>query len=202
MEKMLPEEYAEPAVRGSASARSLRTGTYLVLALVVTGAAWLRFNSQIAAVMPGLAASSGVLSAEAVVPAGLVDLAILPSGEARAAVAGMGLQGGDAALMLKALREGRLRLVRMPLVDVSTLDHATGGPPAHDVILSTGGYAVTVHLTRAPVSLALPITAVGEVTFRTAGPDPVGIGALSLSGPVRLPDLAPGQVLSVGVVVQ
>lgn len=202
MEKMLPDETAEPLVRGSAGATALRTGTYLVLALAVSGGAWLRFNSQIAALMPGLAASSGVLSAEAAVPAGLVDLAVLPAGEARAAIAGLGLQGGDAALMLHALRDGRLRLVRMPLVDVSTPDRATGGSPAHDVILSTGGYAVTVHLTRTPLSLALPVTSVGEVVFRTAGPDTVGIGALSLSGPVRLPDLAPGQVLSVGVVAQ
>jgi hypothetical protein len=93
----------------------------------------------------------------------------------------------------------------MPLVDASTPDEATAtqdGTPSHAVILSTGGYTTTVQLTHTPIAVILPVSSVGEVVFRTAGPETVGIGTLGLSGPVRLPDLPSGQVLSVSVVAQ
>jgi hypothetical protein len=205
MERLLPEETAAPFVRGSSSATFLRTSTYLVLALAVSGGAWLRFNPQIAAFLPSLAAPSGLVSGDAAVPAGLVDLAILPSSEAQAAVAGMGLEGGDAALMLQALREGRIRLVRTALVDASSPDDATAtqsAPPTRAVIVSSGGYTTTVQLTHSPVPVTLPVTPAGELLFRTTAPDTLGIGMFTLSGPVRLPDLPPGGVLSFSVIPQ
>ena len=200
MERMLPAETAQLMVRGGAGATALRTGTYLALALAVSGGAWLRFNPQLAALLPALAAQDGVPAGQHAAPAGLVDLAILPGGEAEAALGGMGLGGGDAALLLQALRRGQVRMVRMPLVDASVAGQ--GGQSAHAVTLSTAGYTTTVQLTRTPLAVPLPVGPLGTVSFSTPGSDPVGIGMLGLTGPVRLPDLPPGQSLSVGVVVQ
>jgi hypothetical protein len=94
------------------------------------------------------------------------------------------------------LRDRRVRLVRMPLIDESPSD---GG---HDVIVSTAGYSRPLRLVRTPVVVTLPLGPAGEVSFATPDLDAVGIGTMGVSGPIRLPDLARGDVLSVGVVAQ
>ena len=193
---MLPAETAEPIVRGSAGASVLRATAYAVLAVAVGCGAWLRFNTQIAAVVPGLAKAGTVAAGEPARVRALLELGLVPASEAEAAVAGMGLSGAEAGLMRAALRDRRLRLVRMPLVD------ETPGEAGHDVVVSTAGYARMVRLTRTPVAVPLPVGAGGEVAFSTPDADAVGIGALGLSGPIRLPDVSPGDVLSVGVVAQ
>ena len=196
MERMLPAETAEPIVRGGAGGVAFRGTLYALLGMAVLSGAWLRFNAQIAAVAPGLAEmGAGVAGAPGKVGA-LLELGLVPVEESGAAVAGMGLSAGEAGLLLAALRERRVRLVRLPMVD------ETIGAGGHDVVVSTAGYTRSVRLTRTPVAVALPMGPAGEVAFSTPDADAVGIGALGLSGPVRLPDLARGDVLSVGVVAQ
>lgn len=196
MERMLPAETAEPIVRGGAGAVAFRGTLYALLGVAVGCGAWLRFNTQIAAVVPGLADAGTVAAGEPARVRALMELGLMPAGEAEAAVAGMGLSGGEAALMQAALRDRRVRLVRMPLVD------ETPGDAGHDVVVSTAGYSRMVRLTRTPVAVPLPVGPAGEVSFSTPDAEAVGIGALGLSGPVRLPDVARGDVLSVGVVAQ
>ncbi len=193
---MLPAETAEPIVRGGAGASAFRATAYAVLGLAVGCGAWLRFNTQIAAVVPALADSRTVAAGEPARVQVLMELGLLPAGEAQSAVADMGLSGGEAALMQAALRDRRLRLVRMPLVD------ETPGDAGHDVVLSTAGYTRVVRLTRTPVAVPLPVGPGGEVAFSTPDVEAVSVGTLGLSGPIRLPDLARGDVLSVGVVAQ
>ncbi len=196
MERMLPAQTAEPMVRGGAGASAFRAMAYAVLGVAVGCGAWLRFNPQIASVVPGLADSRTVAAAEPARVQALMELGLVPAGEAEALVAGMGLSGAEAALMRAALRDRRLRLVRMPLVD------ETPGEGGHDVTLSTAGYTRMVRLTRTPMAVPLPVGPGGEVAFSTPNVEAVSIGALGLSGPVRLPDVARGDVLNVGVVAQ
>ena len=196
MDRMLPADTAEPIVRGGAGASVFRGTVYAMLGLAVACGAWVRFNAQVSAAIPGLVGAGGATGAAQGGVRPLLGLGLVPAGEAEGLVAGMGLSGVEAGLLRTALREQRLRLVRMPLVDETV---ASAG---HDVVLSTAGYTRVVRLTRDPVAVALPVAAGGEVAFSTPDADAVGIGALGLSGPVRLPDLARGDVLSVGVVAQ
>lgn len=203
LDRLLPAQTTETMVRGSGGATVGRSMIYAVLATALLAGGWMRFNPQIAAMVPGLAAP-GLLAGDqsatsAERPRALVELALLPSAQAEAAVAAMGLSKTDADLLVQSLRQGRVHLVRMPLVDAGTTDE-TG--PSHGVVVSTAGYSTLVQLTHSPIAVPLPVGPTGEVSFSTTDPDGVGIGALGLSGPVRLPDLAPGNVLSVGVIAQ
>ncbi len=193
---MLPAQTAEPIVRGSAGASAFRATVYALLGLTVACGAWLRFNQQIAAVVPGLADTQTAAAGEPARVRVLMELGLVPAGEAEALVAGMGLSATEAGLLRAALRDRRLRLVRMPLVD------ETLGGAGHDVVVSTAGYTRAVRLTRTPVAVPLPVGPGGEVAFTTPDLEAVSIGALGLSGPVRLPDVARGDVLNVGVVAQ
>ncbi len=183
-------------MRGGAGASVFRVTVYAMLGVAVGCGAWLRFNSQIATVVPGLADAGTVAAGEPARVRALMELGLVPVGEAEALVAGMGLSGGEAGLMRAALRDRRVRLVRMPLVD------ETPGDAGHDVVISTAGYTRMVRLTRTPMAVPLPVGAGGEVAFSTPDVAAVGIGALGLSGPIRLPDVSRGDVLSVGVVAQ
>ena len=73
---------------------------------------------------------------------------------------------------------------------------------ARVVEVSAGGYTRVVRLTRLPVSVTLPIGPVGSVAIRNLGAEAVGIGALTLEGPVRLPDLPAAAGVEVGVIAQ
>ncbi len=200
MERMLPAQNAETMVRGGSGA--LRGTFCLMLVAAVAGGGWLRFNGQIANVLPSLAAPESVLDQR--VPgkvAVLVELAMLPDRAADAAVTKMQLPAKDAGALLQALRDGRLRLTVMPLIDAST-PSGQETSPAHTVVIRAGGYTQTVVLTRTPVDVPMPIGPVGEVTFTSSGPGPLNIGMLGLTGQVRLPDMSPGDTLGVGVVAE
>ena len=185
--------------RDAASERVVRSGTSSRIALgamamlFLTGV-WVRFNDRIAATLPFLGAPG---SASTVKPSGLIELALLPQGQALAAVAGMGLPTAEAAALTEALRRGRLRLIRMPVFD------AQPDPSAARIVrVSAGGYATTVQLSAQPVPVTLPIGPVGTVQFAAARAGAVAVGALTLDGAVRFPDLPAGQMLEVGVIAQ
>ena len=59
-----------------------------------------------------------------------------------------------------------------------------------------------VRLSHTPVTLTLPIGPVATVSFQTSSADGVGIGAMTLAGLQRLPDLPQGATLQVGVIAQ
>jgi hypothetical protein len=203
MERLLPTEAAEPAVPDAAGAKAVRVGAYLVLAVLLAGGAWVRFNREIASVAPTLAAPAASAAedwAQAGREQGLVEVGLVPVSATAEAVAAMGLPAADAAALTEAVQRRRLRLVRLPLFD--TTPTLPGEGNGRDITVTAAGYSRLLHLTRLPVTVTLPIGPVGAVAFSNAGGDAVGIGAITLSGPVRLPDLPAGAVMRVGVVSQ
>ncbi len=197
---------AEPDLPASPTGSGLRTALSVVLAAMLFAGAWVRFNPQLAAMAPWLAGPAAVVADELAQPGrvhGLVEVGLLPASAGPEAVAAMGLATGEAASLTQALQRGQLRLVRLPLFDAQAPDDAGAGglAPVRSVEVSSGGYTRLVALTRHPAVVLLPIARVGTVSFRATGAAAV-IGALTLTGPVRLPTLEPGQLLQVGVVAQ
>ncbi len=201
MERLLPPPATEPPIPASAGSGALQTAAYTILALMVAGAAWVRFSDQIAGLSPSLAGPAEAVAdrlADAGRIRGLVELPIVPRGAEAEAVAGMALSAADARLLTDALQRRRLRLVRMPLIDLTAAPAEQG----HTVQVSAGGYTRAVQLSRVPVTLTLPVGPVGTVSFQTRSADEVGIGAMTLAGLARLPTLSNGATLAVGVIAQ
>ena len=203
MDRLVPRAAPEAEIPQSGGTSVLRGTLYTVLALMLLSGAWVRFNGQIASIAPFLAGPAGDIADQLGFSSrarGLLALDLLPTGAAAEAVAAMGLNAADTASLTEALRRQRLRLVHLPVLDVSPA--LAVGDAGRSVEVSSGGYTRLVRLTRQPVTLTLPIAVAGAVTFRTTGADSVSIGALTLAGPVRLPDLQGGETLHVGVLAQ
>ena len=203
MESLSPTQAAEPQIPQAAGASGLRITIYALLAVLLLAGGWVRFNRQIAAVSPMLAAPVADVAAQVADSGrvkGLVELGLVPISATGEAVAAMGLPSGDAAVLAEAVRRERLRLVRLPIFDLSP--SLSAEPGGRVVEVSSGGYTRFVRLGRQPLSVTLPMGPVGSVSFRNLSPDAVGIGALTLAGPVRLPDLAAAGTMDVGVIAQ
>ena len=201
MERLVPPPAVEPYVPASAGSGALVTTAYTLLGLMLAGAAWVRFNDQIAGTVPALAGPAEAVADQLAAAhriQGLIELPILPASATQEAVASMALPVAQAAQLTDALQRRRLRLIRMPLIDLS----AAAADAGRTVQVSAGGYVRVVHLTRTPVTLTLPIGPVGTVLFQTSSPDGVGIGAMTLAGLERLPALPSGATLEVGVIAQ
>ena len=200
----LPRPTAEPKLPDSAGRGALRGMVYTLLGVMLLAGAWIRFNPQIAAFAPGLAGPAADLAAQVAEPGrarGLLEVDLVPQGETAKAVARMGLPADQEEALVEAVRRGRLRLVRLPLFDFA--------PPADDaadaarlIEVSASGYTRVVSLARLPVAVTLPIGPVGVVSLRNLGTGTVDIGAVTLTGPVRLPDLPAASGLDVGVIAQ
>ncbi len=211
MDRLSPFQDAEPEIPGSGGTSAARTTLYATLALMLAAGGWVRFNDRIATVAPGLAAPAAGVAQEAkgTPPAErLMELGLVPRGAEQAAVAGLGLAASDAAAMQDALKRNRLRLVQMPLFDAGS-SAPDGTDTGRAVLVSSGGYSRLVRIGRQPVVVTLPIDRVGTVSFRVPAREVaalpasgLGIGALTSTGPVQLPDLAEGQELEVEVVAQ
>jgi hypothetical protein len=200
---MLMRDTPDEIPAAEAGRSVFRTTLYTVLLLTLAAGAWVRFNGQIASIMPALAGPAEQVADQAGLsgrPRGLLELGLLPQTPPKEEIAAMALGAAETSALSDALLRRRLRLVHLPLLDVSPV--LAAGDAGHSVEVSTGGYTRLVRLTRAPLTLTLPIAAAGTVTFRATDGDPVSIGALTLSGPVRLPELQSGQSLSVGVLAQ
>ncbi len=202
MERLLPGGRAEPSLPDPAGSAALRGVAYTLLMLILLAGAWIRFNPQIAALAPMLAGPAADVAAQMAAPGrlrGLAEVALVPLADTGEAVAAMRLPAAEAAALTQAVRRGRLRLVRLPLFD-SGADAADA--VARVIEVSAGGYTTTVQLTRLPVAVTLPIGAVGTAAIRNLGGDTVGVGAVTLAGLVRLPDLPAAAGLEIGVVAQ
>ena len=194
-----PHEDVAPEAGRSA----FRTTLYTLLLITLVAGAWVRFNGEIASLMPALAGPAAQVADQTGVsgrPRGLLELGLLPQTAPKEDIAALGLGAADTAALSDALMRRRLRLVHLPVLDISPVI-APGGA-GHSVVVSSGGYTRLVRLTREPVTLTLPIAIAGTITFQSTNGEPVSIGALTLSGPVRLPPLPAGQSLSVAVLAQ
>ena len=211
MNRLSPLRDAEPELAASGGASPGRAALYTLLALMLAGGGWVRFNDKIASLAPALAAPvAGVAQGAATkLPVDmLMELPLLPRAAEPAAVAGLGLPASGASAITSALKRDRLRLVQLPLFDAGS-STADGTDAGRTVLVSSGGYDRLIRLGRQPVVVTLPIDRVGTVSFRVpAGeakalpPSGLGIGALTQAGPMRLPDLGANQELEVGVIAQ
>jgi hypothetical protein len=194
-------ESAQALAAASQPPSALRSTLYTLLAVALVAGLWVRFNTQIAAIAPALAGPDALVASQDSDPShirGLIQLGLLPESQEAAAVAAMGLPPSDAAALTAALQRGRLRLAHLPLLDDSPVLQGGG----HAVQVSAGGYTRLLMLTREPTVVTVPVGSVGTVSFSTPETTGVGIVGLTLSGPVRLPELQAGQVFSVGVIAQ
>lgn len=91
--------------------------------------------------------------------------------------------------------------MRLPLFDLSPV-LAAEDEAGRAVAVSAGGYTRVVRLTREPVAVTLPIGPVGIVSFSNLNADMIGIGALTLAGTARMPELPAGRVMEVEVIAQ
>lgn len=204
MDRLSPTPATEPPLPESAGGSSLRTTAYAVLALLLAGGAWIRFNDQVATMAPALAApAAGLMAAtpSAARISSLLELSMVAPAAGEEATAELGLPASDSPAMAAALQRKRLRLVQLPLFDAGPAD----GVGTRTIQISTAGYTRVLSLSRTPQVVTLPIDRAGTIAFRVAGhatAGAVGIGALTATGPKQLPDLAPGQELDVGVIAQ
>ena len=201
MDRLVPATASEMPIPARSGSGPLHATAYTLLALMVAGAAWVRFNDRIAASIPALAGpAEGVADrlADASRIKGLLEVPILAANATAQAVADMALPDSEAKLLTDALRRRQLRLIRMPLLDLSAAPAAQG----RMVQVSAGGYTRTLQLSRTPVTVTLPVGPVGTVSFQTASTDGVGIGAMTLAGLARLPALPAGATLEIGVIAQ
>lgn len=197
MNRSMPEPL-EASLPQSGQSSGLRTSCYAVLALLVATGAWIRFSDRIAAVVPSLAAP-GSTAPQPDQVRGLVELGLIPVAATNAAVQAMALPATDEAALRLAISRRQMRLVQMPLFE------RDGGSGAI-VQVNANGLTRIVHLTAEPTVVTVPMAQVGTVSFRLIGgsspPGGVGIGAITLVGPVALPSLAAGDLLEVGIVAQ
>ncbi len=204
MSPLTPRPAAEPKLPEAAGGGALRGTAYTLLGLLLLAGLWVRFNPQLAALAPGLAAPVADLAARVAEPGrarGLLEVDLVPLAATAQAIAAMRLPADQAAVLAQAVRRGRLRLVQLPLFDFAPpTEDATGGAPLIEV--ATGGYSRVVALGSLPVAVTLPIGPVGTVSLRNLGTGTADIGAVTLTGPVRLPNLSGGTGLEVGVIAQ
>jgi hypothetical protein len=212
MDRLSQTPSPEPIPPDASGGSVLRTTLYGLLALMLAGGAWVRFNDQIATVAPAVAApvqataqglAQDASDRAAAGVQSLLELPLLARTAEPAAVAGLGLPTGQATQITAALRRDRLRLVQLPLFDAGA-SLPDGSDAGRAVLVSSGGFSRIVHLGRQPVVVTLPIDRAGTVAFKVA-PNTggvIGIGALTADGPVTLPDLTHGQELDVGVIAQ
>lgn len=177
----------------------------LVLLLIGGVSAKLGVNGETAIydhAPPPVAANNDLLQGAR--PGAMVELGLLSARESIEAIPALNLPADEQTLMAEAVRRGRLRLIRLPLFDADPVSDALGNVPVTPKIrsleLSSAGYTVPLVLTRRPVIVTLPIDRAAAVAFR--GVDGIRIGALTLTGPVRLSPLSGGQPLTVRVVAQ
>ncbi len=198
-----PSSLAEPVPAPSGSGTAGLRALAVTLAALLAVGGWVRFSDRIAGWVPALAplaASGGAAAADGQVGA-LLELGLLPASAGVPAVQAMNLPATDASALAQAVERRRLRLVRVPLFE---RDGGTGAV----VQVDANGLTQVVHLATQPIVLTVPMAQVGSLRFRLLGAAPggalpgVGIGAITLTGPLALPTLQAGQELDVGVVAQ
>nr|WP_321985592.1 hypothetical protein [uncultured Lichenicoccus sp.] len=175
---------------------------YGLLALLVAAGLTLRFETQIATLVPALGLGSAAADRSGPDPNGpnaihgLLEAQGLPVAGIQAAVLALGLPPAQQDALTQLAQRRRLRLVRLPLFDVGA---------GSMVRVTAGGLSQTVALGRVPVLVTLPIDRAGIVSLQPVGASAatdVHVGAVTMTGPVVLEPMAPGQGLNIGVVVQ
>ncbi|GBR09162.1 hypothetical protein HW511_02700 [Asaia siamensis] len=167
------------------------------------GAYWHSASSGSAAGLQPSRAAGPVEAAEPQIRADAIHLgaqfALIGAGQAPAALARSGFDGQQKTEILAAVKNRRMRLVRMPIAQIA-------GIPGQTVSITSGGITQKLMLKPELQAVVLPIYLAGEVTITPITPPPAGglqTGILTALGPQVLPTLARlDQQIVLDVIVQ
>lgn len=189
---MIPALQPSPVQPGPSPGATRRAAALGAVAVVLAGAAGLRWGAAAPDAVP---ASEALARAARLASFGPLPLAAVPPGESAGAVQAMGLPAAEQAALLADAGAGRVRLVWITLYDSDAED----GDVAE---VASAGWSRTVPLWHAPVRVAVPvgpdqtISLTGVVDGRGGG---VTVGLVLPSGLVPLPPLSVGQTLRLPV---
>ncbi|MCX5613687.1 hypothetical protein [Bombella saccharophila] len=170
----------------------------LAAAVAGLGGAVLAFNAHPPA--PSTPPQPRVIQQTIPITQGALVLSMLPPHEAENALASSTIPNNQKPALLAALKDNRIRLAALPLVDAN---QQTG----QSLTVSTAGFTQHVILGPRPRTVLLPISQQGVITLTRQSPaqmGPLSIATLNMfHSVVVLPPLTPqAPALSVPVIVQ
>ncbi|GBQ10291.1 hypothetical protein AA21291_0380 [Swaminathania salitolerans LMG 21291] len=209
----VPEPQLKPLSDGSGttsrhagSARTSMTPRLVLAAAVIVacsgGILWKTSSSSPPAPRPGIVGAGQPDPAPGLRPDAThlgAQLALVPTSQVKAALATTGFSSQQKTDILAAVKNRRMRLVRMPIAQIA-------GPVGQSVTITSGGMRQSLLLRPTLQSVVLPIYLAGEVMINPTTPPPVGgleTGILTALGPQLLPRFTSlDQQLVLDVIVQ
>ncbi|MFT8346506.1 hypothetical protein [Gluconobacter oxydans] len=195
-----PEPRAQPLPSEPASrSRALWGGGRLIAALTVGAGAFFYTHNTAAPPVPAVAPPSQSTPAVPAAQTAAVQLSMLPPAKAPAALAKSGFSPADRARILAAVKDGKMRLVEMPVLDAS-------GAVGQTIDVTVSGLTQRVVLTGKFQHLVIPIVEAGQILIAPVSmphAPALTIGALTALGPEALPALVTlDQRVLLNVIVQ
>ncbi len=186
---------SEPASRS----RALWGGGGLIAALTVGAGAFFYTHNTAAPPVPAVAPPSQSTPAVPAAQTAAVQLAMLPPAKAHAALAQSGFSPADRARILAAVKDGKMRLVEMPVLDAS-------GAVGQTIDVTVSGLTQRIVLSGKFQHLVIPIVEAGQILIAPVSmphAPALIVGALTALGPEALPALTTlDQRVLLNVIVQ
>ncbi|WP_408873922.1 hypothetical protein [Gluconobacter roseus] len=186
---------SEPASRG----RALWGGGGLIAALTVGAGAFFYTHNTTTPPAPAIAPPAQNTPAVPAAQTAAVQLSMLSPAKAPSALAKSGFSPADRARILAAVKDGKMRLVEMPVLDAS-------GAVGQTIDVTVSGLTQRVVLTGKFQHLVIPIVEAGQILIAPVSmphAPALTIGALTALGPQALPALTTlDQRVLLNVIVQ
>ena len=186
---------SEPASRS----RALWGGGGLIAALTVGAGAFFYTHNTTAPPAPAIAPPAQNTPAVPAAQTAAVQLSMLSPAKVPSALAKSGFSPADRARILAAVKDGKMRLVEMPVLDAS-------GAVGQTIDVTVSGLTQRVVLTGKFQHLVIPIVEAGQILIAPVSmphAPALTIGALTALGPQALPALTTlDQRVLLNVIVQ
>ena len=186
---------SEPASRS----RALWGGGGLIAALTVGAGAFFYTHNTTTPPDPAIAPPAQNTPAVPAAQTAAVQLSMLSPAKAPSALAKSGFSPADRARILAAVKDGKMRLVEMPVLDAS-------GAVGQTIDVTVSGLTQRVVLTGKFQHLVIPIVEAGQILIAPVSmphAPALTIGALTALGPQALPALTTlDQRILLNVIVQ
>ncbi|MBF0858552.1 hypothetical protein HKD24_04875 [Gluconobacter sp. LMG 31484] len=186
---------SEPASRS----RALWGGGGLIAALTVGAGAFFYTHNTTTPPAPAIAPPAQNTPAVPAAQTAAVQLSMLSPAKAPSALAKSGFSPADRARILAAIKDGKMRLVEMPVLDAS-------GAVGQTIDVTVSGLTQRVILTGKFQHLVIPIVEAGQILIAPVSmphAPALTIGALTALGPQALPALTTlDQRVLLNVIVQ
>ena len=195
-----PEPRPQPLPADPASrSRALWGGGGLIAALTVGAGAFFYTHNTATPPAPAMAPPSQNVPAIPAAQTAAVQLSMLPPAKAPAALARSGFSPADRARILAAVKDGKMRLVEMPVLDAS-------GAVGQSIDVTVSGLTQRIVLTGKFQHLVIPIVEAGQILIAPISiphAPALIVGALTALGPEALPALTTlDQRVLLNVIVQ